>query len=122
MLRGSRRACIGRDKRVTAGERGGALDQVAEVVGQVRVVTGANRRAGEVAVLAKRDRSQEEVAHGVRAELRRQRAWVDDVAGALRDLAAALCQPPMREYPARQRQAGGEQEGRPVQAVKPNDL
>src|SRR5437660_11486758 len=103
MLGGSRSGCLGRDERVTAGERGGALDQVAEVIGQVRVVPGANRRASEVAVLAKRDRAQEEVAHRVRAELRRQRLRVDDVAGALRDLVAALRQPPMREAAARLR-------------------
>src|SRR5947209_14626539 len=118
MLGGSRSGCFGRDERVTAGERGGALDQVAEVVGQVRVVPGTNRRAGEVAVLAKWDRAQEEVADRVRAELRRQRPRVDDVARALRDLAAALRQPPMREDAARQRQPGGEQQRRPVQTVK----
>ncbi len=78
--------------------------------------------AREVAVTAEGQFAQEEIAHGVDAvfldELRRR----DKVTERFRHLLALDRPPAMGEDAPRRRQAGGHQEGRPIDRVEARDI
>ena len=95
-----------------------ALRQIAEIVGEVAVEPADHGAVREIAVVAERHLAQQEVAHRVEPVGVDQLERLDHVAERLRDLLAFVGPPAMGEDALRRREAGGHQEGRPVDAWK----
>ncbi len=103
-------------------QRGDARHRVAEVVGEVRVVARQERLVREARVLAERHLPHQEVAQGVRAEVRDELVRPHDVADGLGHLLRVAQPPAVRPHGRRQRQAGREEERRPEHRVEAQDV
>ena len=103
-------------------QRQRAGDQVAQIVGQVAVGPLNHGLVGKVAVGSKGDLPQQKIPHRIRTEVVEQQVGVDDVAARLGHLGFVLEPPAVGMDPFRKREAGCQQEGRPVDGVKANDV
>ncbi len=124
---GSASSPVGRSPPAAAAEvlahhGGGAADQVAQVVGQVRVDGLDQQLVGEVAVGAEGERPQQEEAQGVHAELLRQEIGVHHVALGLGHLAAVQQQPAVAVHVLGQGHAQAHEHGGPDDGVEADDL
>ena len=99
-----------------------ALDQVAEIVGEVAVDAVHHGAVREVAVIAERNLAQQEVAHLVEPVALDHVERIDDVADRFRDLLALVGPPSVREDPLGRIDARAHQEGRPVDRVEAQDI
>ena len=107
---------------VAGQHRGGAAREVADAVGQIRVVAGDERFVGEIAVLAEDDLPQQVVAQPVHADDLLDGQGADDVALGLGHLVAVENEPAMRPDLLGQGQAGCHEEGGPVHGMEAEDL
>ena len=99
-----------------------AVEEVAEVVREIGVDAPDQRIARDVAVLSERDLAQEEVAHGIRAELLNERNRVDDVADGLRHLRAVHDEPAVPIDLFRQVKAERHEHAAPDDRMEAHDL
>ena len=102
--------------------RNGAVDEVADGVGEVGVVFGDKGLVGDAAVLGVGHRREEVVADGVDPEEVYEVVGVDDVAFGLAHLVGGEEEPGVAEDLFRQRQVEAHQEDRPVDGVEPEDV
>ncbi len=107
---------------VTLDHRESAAGKVAEAVGEIAVEALHESVEGERAVLSEDDLAEEEVAQSVGTENFEDGFAAHDVAARLGHLALFKEQPAVGDDLAGQRQSGGEQEGRPIDAVEAHDL
>ncbi len=103
-------------------QRGRAARQVAEVVGQIRVETIHEGLLAEARVEAEVHLAQEEVAEGVVAVLIGELEGLHHVADGLRHLAPAERPVAVDVEPPVERDPGRLQHGRPVDAVRLQDI
>jgi len=94
----------------------------ADAVGEVGVDPVDDGAVREIAVAAERQLAQHEVAHRVDAVLLGELGRRHHVLQPLRHLLALDRPPAMGEDPARRRDPGGHQEGRPVDRVEAQDV
>ena len=105
---------------VTHGD--GAVDQVAQNVGQVAVDALHQQLIGHGAVAGKGDLVEQVVPHGVHAEQLHQVIGVDDVALGLGHLAVAHQQPGVAKHLLGQGLVQSHQQDGPVDGVEPQDV
>ena len=105
-----------------AAQRGDPRDRVAEVVREVRVVALQERLVRKGGVLAECHLAKEEVSERVRPELFHQRVGLHDVPDRLRHLLFVAQPPAVRPHGRRHRNPRRQQEGRPVDRVKAEDV
>ena len=107
---------------VLPGHREHPREQVAEVVGEVRVDAPDEGPVREVAVRAEGHLAHQEVAQRVHAVAVGERAGVDDVADGLGHLAPLDRPPAVREDRARRGDPAGVEHRRPVDRVRGQDV
>ena len=100
----------------------GAVEQVAEIVGQIAVDPVAQGHLREVAVLAEGDLPQQEEAEGVEAVPGAHVDGIDHVAQGLAHLLAVFGPPAVGEDLLGQGQLGAHQEAGPEHGVEPQDV
>ena len=98
------------------------LGEIAQVIGEVAVHAVDHGAMGEIAVIAEGHLAHQEIAHGIQTVALDERPRLDDVAQGFRDLLALIGPPAMGEDPARHRQVGRHQEGRPIDRVEAQDV
>jgi len=99
-----------------------ALGEVAEAVGKIAVDFGHRVVVAEIAVIAVRDFAHQDVAGLVEAEGVHQVFRGDDIADGFGHFLAVHIDEAVGEDGFWQRQSGGHQEGRPVDAVEADDV
>jgi hypothetical protein len=99
-----------------------AAGEIAQAVGEIGIVAADERVVAEAAVLPEDHFAQQEVAQGVGAHHLLNRLGAHDVAARFAHLVVLEQQPAVGENALGQRQAGGHQEGRPVDRVEAHDL
>ena len=108
---------------VAVDHRHGAVDEVPEVVGEVRVVAPAERVPADLGVTVEGDLAQGRVARAVGAERGHDRLRLEEVAEALaHPLAARHEQPAVDPDVLRRLDPGRPQHGRPVDRVEAGDV
>ena len=103
---------------VTAKHIDGAAEQIAEVVGEVAVITADESFFGERGVLAERHFGDQEIAEGIDAVAVDHFHRIDDVAEALAHFGAVSQPPAVRENGFRQRHTHCHKHGRPVNGMR----
>ena len=99
-----------------------STDEVAEIVGEIRVEPREHRLVREARVLTERHLAHHEVAEAVQPEDLGVILVARNVAERLRHLRAAHQPEAVRDDPTRHRQASGHQKRRPVERVLAHDL
>ena len=99
-----------------------ALQEIAEVVGEIAVVALRDLLFGVREVAAERRLAQQKVAHRVGAEALGERERIDGIAEALAHLLAVDGDPAVREDELGRRFAERPQDRRPDDRVKARDL
>ena len=107
---------------VASNHRQGTARQIAQPVGQVRVIALYQRIERKRSVLAENDFAQQEITQSIRAQHVENRLRAYNVAARLRHLAFFKEQPAVRHDGLRQFQTCGHQESRPVDAVEAHNL
>ena len=107
---------------ILVGHRDGPADQIAQDIGQISVHALHHQIPGDRSILGKRHLMQDEVAHGIDAEIMHELIGIDGVALGLGHLAIADQQPRMSEHLLRQRQIQRHEHDRPVDRMETQDV
>ena len=102
--------------------RQAALCQVADAVGQIGVGAFHNGFIAVAAVFAEGDFAAQEPAQAIDAEAVHHGGRIDDIAERFRHFLAAVEQEAVAEHGFRQRNAGRDQEGRPIDGVEAHHI
>ena len=100
----------------------GAVEEVAEAVGELGVVAGLEALVGPVAVGADGELAQDVVAEGVEAPVADDGDGIDDVAGGLGEFLPVLLPPAVGEDLEGEREAGRVQHDGPIDGVEFDDV
>ena len=98
------------------------LCQVPYIISQIAVESVNKSAMGKVAVTAERDLRNEEITQWVPSMDRKEGPGIKDITQALAHLFAIFCPPTMRKNSLRWRESCCKQKGRPVDAVKAQDI
>ena len=100
----------------------GPTHQVAQVVGEVRVVPVDERLVGVARVLAEGHLPHEKVAHRVHSKIVQQGVGLDDVAAGLGHLRGVPQPPAVGHHAGREGKSGRQKKGGPVDRVEAEDV
>src|SRR5438309_336035 len=100
----------------------GSAGEVAEAVGEIRIVALYQCVEAEAAILPEDNFTKQEVTQAVHAHHLLNRCGADDVAARLAHLVVLKEQPAVREDALGQVEPSSHQEGGPEYCVKANDL
>src|SRR3972149_12077590 len=107
---------------IAGGHRDGAIDEVAEVVGEIGVVAAHEGVPAHVAVAVESDLAQQDVTGAVGAQHVDDRVRVQEVAAALAHALAPYEQPAVDPDLARRLDARTPEHGRPVDRLEARDV